>query len=263
LRPLWIISHLFVLALAVVLVNLGFWQLGRLDERQSRNVEVAARLEFAEAPFATVATPAAAIDDIEYRPVVASGTFAATGELLVDNRSLNGRPGAWAITPLELADGTIVAVNRGFVGVGKTGRVVPPKPPTGTVEVIGSVARFASRTCPSRTDDAGTVVGSSCLSRGIIEELVGMPVAPAVLQQARSVPEGDSFLSAVPLPEPGDGPHLGYAFQWFIFGSVAMIGYPLILRKNARERAVADGASTDPDDELRLLVGDDGQATID
>jgi cytochrome oxidase assembly protein ShyY1 len=38
-----------------------------------------------------------------------------------------------------------------------------------------------------------------------------------------------------PVP-PGEGPHLGYAFQWFIFATIAVIGYPLVLRKVAHEK---------------------------
>ena len=32
LQPKWILSHLFVFVLVVTMINLGFWQLRRLDE---------------------------------------------------------------------------------------------------------------------------------------------------------------------------------------------------------------------------------------
>ena len=40
LRPSWIISHIFVTALLVSTVNLGFWQLRRLDERKVNNAQI-------------------------------------------------------------------------------------------------------------------------------------------------------------------------------------------------------------------------------
>ena len=40
LRPSWIISHIFVLALLVSTVNLGLWQLRRLEERKSNNAQI-------------------------------------------------------------------------------------------------------------------------------------------------------------------------------------------------------------------------------
>ena len=36
-RPAWIVSHILVLGLIIAMVNLGLWQLRRLDEKQARN----------------------------------------------------------------------------------------------------------------------------------------------------------------------------------------------------------------------------------
>jgi hypothetical protein len=44
----------------------------------------------------------------------------------------------------------------------------------------------------------------------------------------------------LPPPELTEGPHLSYAIQWFIFSSIAVIGYPLILRRRAGELARGD-----------------------
>ena len=41
----------------------------------------------------------------------------------------------------------------------------------------------------------------------------------------------------VPVPTMDEGPHFSYAVQWFIFSTVAVVGYPLILRKRAAEGA--------------------------
>lgn len=260
LRPAWLVSHVFVLALIVVLVNLGLWQLQRLDERQSRNAEVSARTELDAVPVEDLV--GADPDDAQYRRVTATGTYVEGADLLIDNRSLDGLPGAWVVTPLVLADGDVVTINRGFAGVGDDGRVTPPAAPAGEVTVEGTVATFASRSCATRVDDRSRVVGAACLSSDAVEVAFGVDVAGVVVQATESSPADDPFLSVVPLPEPGDGPHLSYAVQWFIFTTVAIVGYPLILRKNARERAAADTAGDHDDDEddldreLRALLGD-------
>ena len=46
-----------------------------------------------------------------------------------------------------------------------------------------------------------------------------------------------TMLSPVPLPPPAldAGPHLGYTFQWFSFAAVAIVGYTLVLRHQARK----------------------------
>jgi len=38
----------------------------------------------------------------------------------------------------------------------------------------------------------------------------------------------------------GEGPHLGYAVQWFVFFIIGLIGYPLVLVRLAREDPDAD-----------------------
>jgi cytochrome oxidase assembly protein ShyY1 len=49
------------------------------------------------------------------------------------------------------------------------------------------------------------------------------------------------------LPEPilDEGPHFGYAVQWFIFSTIALVGYPLIIRRSARNRELDDGPPLD------------------
>ena len=44
-RPKWIAFHLLVVTLVVVMINLAFWQLRRLDERRTFNAEVRANTE--------------------------------------------------------------------------------------------------------------------------------------------------------------------------------------------------------------------------
>lgn len=46
-----------------------------------------------------------------------------------------------------------------------------------------------------------------------------------------------TMLSPVPIPPPelDSGPHLGYTFQWFSFAAVAIVGYTLVLRHQARK----------------------------
>jgi cytochrome oxidase assembly protein ShyY1 len=63
------------------------------------------------------------------------------------------------------------------------------------------------------------------------------------LQLAEQQPDlaGDA-LTPVPLPPLDDGPHLSYAIQWFIFSTIALVGYPLILRRHARGREDDDDA---------------------
>ena len=54
----------------------------------------------------------------------------------------------------------------------------------------------------------------------------------------------------VPLPELSEGPHLGYALQWFAFSLLTIIVYPLLLRRYAKRKQM------DGDDAEVLDVSD-------
>jgi surfeit locus 1 family protein len=232
LRPLWIISHLFAVGVVVAFVALGFWQLDRHDQRAARNATVEAR---GDLPAVDVGDAVSEVDDpdeLRFRTVTASGTY-GDRDLLVDNRSKDGLPGAWVLTPLRLDDGTTLVVNRGFQ-FNDDGAVEPAPAPTGVVAIEGTVAPWQSDGCGVRTDDDGTPVGMACLRRSAAEEAVGSEVLPVVVQAQVSDPPGSDLLAPVPTPELDAGPHRSYAVQWFTFAAIVAIVYPLILRRKAR-----------------------------
>lgn len=231
-RPLWLLSHTFALASVVALVALGVWQLDRHDQRAARNATVQARSELPAVALPDALADAEEPDDLRFRTVTASGTY-GDGNLLVDNRSLNGLPGAWVLSPLALDDGTTLVVNRGFQ-FAESGGIDPPPAPAGVVAIEGTVAPWEVDGCGVRTDDAGAPVGMACLRRATAEEVFGNDVLPVVVQRQVSDPAEADVLTPVPRPELDDGPHRSYAVQWFAFGAIAAIVYPLILRRVAR-----------------------------
>lgn len=247
LRPLWILSHLFAVAVVAVFVLLGFWQLDRHDERAARNATVASRSELPAMPVGDALAEVDDPGDLRFRTVTAAGTY-GDRELLVDNRSKDGLPGSWVLTPLVQDDGTTLVVNRGFQ-FNDDGTVEPAPAPTGRVEVEGTVTTWEGDDCGVRTDEDGAPVGMACLRRSAAEQAFGDEVAPVVLQAQVSDPPAADALNPVPLPELDDGPHRSYAVQWFIFAAIVAVVYPLILRRVARgvgERADDPDAAGSP-----------------
>ena len=106
--------------------------------------------------------------------------------------------------------------------------------------------------CSSRASSAGGS-GASDPDEGTLEvlarvdlervaEQVDYDVLPAYVQLVSSTPEEvtpDGAPELVPLgrPELSEGPHLGYAVQWFTFTTIAVVGYALLLRRVARDEA--------------------------
>lgn len=249
--PRWLVSHVLVVALVVLLVNLGLWQLRRLDERRAENARVAAALaqpvaDVAElAPVAGPAGPADGADagqPVEWRRARATGTYALEEQVLVRSRSLDGRPGSWAVTPLVLDDGTAVAVNRGWVPIGEDGPDGPPPaasaPPEGRVTVTGVLRATEERGRFGPIDpEDGRLATLARLDVGRLDQQVAADLYPVALQLQSSDPPPPGDLPVpVPLPDVDDeGPHLSYAVQWFTFATIAGGGYLLILRRQLDE----------------------------
>lgn len=252
LRPRWILSHLFVLALVVTMVNLGFWQLRRLDEKKAINRRVTARMSTAAVPVSHVLTLATAgrfdrtalgqADAVEYRRVTAMGVYRADQEVLVRSRTLNGVPGSWVLTPLVQPDGVAVVVNRGWVANDGRDESVPARAraPSGEVTITGLVQKTQTRGRFGPTDPpSGRLTNLARADIGRLQEQVPEKVLPVYVQLQAQVPRPSANADALQLlPDPSldEGPHLSYAIQWFAFSALAVGGYPLILRRAARER---------------------------
>ncbi len=246
LRPRWLLSHLFVVLLVVTMVNLGFWQLRRLDEKRDRNALVEARAEQPVTPVGELLDPgdgAAAVGDVHYRSVTATGTYDDAATVAVRNRTQDGIAGAWLVTPLRLDGGERVGVIRGFVGLTSDGSAADAPAPEGEVTVTGAVvdARGLDGTAPR--DIAPLLAAGDGILPALVRADQSRPPEPNAADPTR--PEPDSILP-VSAPELSEGPHLSYAVQWFIFSAIAVIGYPLVLRRVVARR----GKEVDDRDEL-------------
>lgn len=222
LRGRWLVGHVVVLLLAALFVRLGIWQLDRLDERRERNRTVEARLRAAAVDVADLPSSP---DAARYRRVDLSGTYDAAHQVVVRFRSNGGAPGSWLVTPLRLGDGRAVAVIRGWIPAGAQPAVL--RPPTGRVELTGIVDRpRLARPDPVAVTD---------LRADGDDELY-----PWFVQLATQTPPPAAGLpDPLPAPDLDEGPHFSYAMQWFGFAAVGLVGWPLLLRREApRHRRV-------------------------
>lgn len=249
-RPRWILSHLLVLVLIVIMINLGFWQLNRRDEKSTLNDNIRSRGSLPTQPIDAL-VPAGSTRtstrDVQWRRVVATGTYRVADELVVSNRTISGQPGFWVLTPLLTRDGSIIPVVRGFVFRPEfESRGVSSVPaPAGDVTIEGALqASPTSGRFGDERSDVGLVPAISQVDTGRLAERWGATVAPVWLRldAGDGTPTAEGPLFPVPPPPLSQGPHLSYAIQWFIFSVIGLVGYPVILRRQAygRDRSADD-----------------------
>jgi cytochrome oxidase assembly protein ShyY1 len=244
LRPTWILSHLLIVLLVVVMVNLGFWQLRRLDQKKDFNRLVSGREAAAVSPLDDVLEPtesfAQAASAATYRRVTVSGHYDTANEVVVRARSLNENPGAWVLTPLVTSSGAAVLVNRGWFGDPGVPEHAPAAaaPPEGAITVTGMLLPTETRGLfGSKDPTTGHLTNLARADVARVQQQVPYDLYPATLQlSAQQPPQPGSVPVELAPPVLDEGPHFSYAVQWFMFSAIAVVGYPLILRRTARNR---------------------------
>ena len=113
-RKLPVFTGIAVLIALAILISLGTWQVERLYWKEGLLADIAARRNAAPVQLADIEQMLASGTDIEYRPVTVTGRYVNNKErhFLATWR---GEAGFYVYTPLELADGRYLFVNRGFV----------------------------------------------------------------------------------------------------------------------------------------------------
>lgn len=212
-RPPWW-AWLLATAGCVLTVALGCWQLQRAEAKKAL---LANYLRAATAPAQPLdaGVPAGSVP----QAVSAHGVYEAEHQLLLDNQAYRERPGYQVWTPLRLADGTRVIVNRGWVPRFERREQPTPLPaPAGELEVHGiwralpqPGLRLAPGICRKGENFPEYVIYPSVAE---LHCLLAAPVADGVLLLDPLAAGGYvrewNFSEAIP-PER----HYAYAVQWF------------------------------------------------
>lgn len=228
-----ILFTVFALTMAALCVRLGFWQVDRLHSRRAQNATVAARLGAPPAPLADVVRdPASA----QYRRATASGTYDYANELALSSRTRAGSPGVNIVTPLRLeGSDTAVLVNRGWV-YSPDGMTVDFNRwrERDTATVTGYVVAIG-RTEGGRVTTSTSARAVRRLDRDSLAARIPYSLAPVVLVAlSDGASPGDSTPVRLAAPALDEGPHRGYALQWFAFAVIAIVGLVFALRAQRR-----------------------------
>jgi len=137
------------------------------------------------------------------------------------------------LTPLVLADGSAVLVDRGWVPLEVA---TPPvsgdaAAPSGTVTIEGLALAPDAITDPAPSPAASITTRIDLGISGLPYRLLPVYVLLAAQDPAQASP--------IPPPPPtlGDGPHFSYMLQWFAFATIALVGGAVLLLRDPRRSA--------------------------
>jgi cytochrome oxidase assembly protein ShyY1 len=238
----WLGYLALVVIFAIACSLLALWQLARRDEARQEIERVEQNWDSSPVPItAALPDPDVFDSDDKWLPVAVTGTYLADEQILVRGRPMGGVAGFEVLVPLLLDDGSVFVVDRGWVPAGNE-RDEPefvPSPPEGEVTVVARL-KASEPTIAGRSAPEGQI---ATIHLPDIAERLGQPTyTGAYGLMATESPAPEVRPAAAARPEPDEGPHLSYAFQWFVFGIMAFIGLAWAVRQEYRYRNSDDPA---------------------
>ena len=200
-------------------VRLGFWQVGRLQDRRAANRLAA---DARGAPPVRLPEGAGAAGSLAYRRVTAVGRYDHDHEVVLRGASMNGVPGVTVVTPLRLAGrDTALLVTRGFVPSpdAVTARLDSLREP-GEVRVEGVAIPLGEGEGRPLARKGATTWAR--LDAAALRDRLPYPVFPVAVRQSPA-PSLPRLPRRMEPPALDDGPHLNYAVQWFLFAGMAAV----------------------------------------
>lgn len=219
------------LVLLVSLVNLGLWQLRRADEKQAL---LDAYANGQQQTVSLLEHDAASLP--RYQRVAVSGTYDSGRQILLDNMpSASGRPGYNVLTPLRLADGSLILVNRGWLPLGRDRATLPeislPEHPVEVTGLMDQLPRPGLRLGTPPVVAAGQWPQVLVYPEHMQLEAVygpGLLARILLLDPAAMYGYERSWQPRFGLTPNG---HIGYAVQWFALAAAALAIYVFVSSK--------------------------------
>jgi surfeit locus 1 family protein len=237
----WILTTFLVVLGAALCVRLGIWQLDRLAQRRAFNAHV---LEMRALPPLDLNTSLPNdLTSMEYRAVRVRGQYDFEHQVALRNQYYGDQYGFHLLTPLLLEDGRAILIDRGWIPA--DGNDSPAAWRTydepGEVALEGIIRLGRARPDVGGVPDPTLSPGQTRLdfwNSVNLERIAGQvpyPLLPVYVQPNVNPDDSTPPIPFQPEIEISEGPHLGYAFQWFTFAAILLFGYPFYLRKVGAE----------------------------
>lgn len=223
-----------LLLFAVACTWFGNWQFDRRAEARAEIARIDANYD-APALALTKALPSYDYFDenqLKWQTVEVYGSY--VGEpYFARNRPGPGGVGSQLLQPLQLHDGSIFIVDRGWVPVRASEEIDPsvlPSPPVGEVTVQVRL-RESEPPITGRTETDRTLPS---VDLALLDTLIEAPLYTGAYGQLVSESPAAEHGSLPSKPERDEGPHLSYALQWYVFILIALLGVVYAARQEFR-----------------------------
>lgn len=213
-----LIVLLAAVAGALATARLGLWQLDRAAQKIELHDALLARGALPPLDASTLARSGDRVAEQQHRRVVLQGHWLPQHSVYLDNRQMNGRPGFFLVTPLQIRADDVLLVQRGWLPRHMRHReqLAPADTPAGVVRIEGRIAPGIARLYEFDAAASGAIRQN--LDVAAFARETGLPLRPLVVVQLGEASDG--LLRQWTPAEPDVSKHYGYATQWFALSAL-------------------------------------------
>ena len=234
----WLFATLLVFAGTALCIRLGIWQLDRLQQRRAFNAEYESAR--AALPLNLNQKQSTSLTSMEWRSVKVTGEYDFANQVALRNQYHGSQYGYHLLTPL-LFDGQAVIIDRGWIPADSNSNPSDWRKydEPGTVNVSGQIRLGQAKPAFGGVADTLPKTGEKLeiwnnADIVHIANQIPYPILPVYIQPAANPSDTQPPIPFQPEVEITEGPHMGYALQWFTFATILFVGYPFYLRKQEK-----------------------------
>jgi len=228
--PNWLMIILATLFIGLF-VRLGVWQIQRADEKTKMVAAEKALARQEPVDWSTEQKP-----PLQYQRVRLQGTY-LKNVFLLDNQHHQHQFGYDVLSPLLLADGSVVMVDRGWIQGNNNRHIIPDiQIPQGAMQVQGTIYFPSSKQWvlgPGLEDKGNNVIVLEVLDAKMLTQVLQKKVYPFIIRLDKQDAYG--FVRKWAIVSMPPQRHLAYALQWFVMALVILIIFIALNLKKKNE----------------------------
>jgi cytochrome oxidase assembly protein ShyY1 len=227
----WIGYFGVALVFALICVVLSHWQWERKAENLALLDKLNANYNSKPVDLHTILPSRSSYSsNDEFKQVKVTGRYLTKETLLLRDQSYNGFPGFDVLVPLQVANGDVFIVDRGWIPTGNDHDYPDsiPAPPKGEVTVVARLA--GTEPYPNGRTDIPAQREVQAIDLSDIQKYVSQPVYSEAYGNLKSeTPSVGTMPKLAQKPSVDYGLNLSYAIQWIMFAvaAFAFFGYAI------------------------------------
>jgi surfeit locus 1 family protein len=223
----WIITIAAIIAAAVTL-RLGFWQLGRAQEKLTLQASIEAQAALPVLNASSLSPTQ--VENVLHRSITLTGRWLPQHTLFLDNRQMNNKPGLFVLTPFEFIEPTTlrkqtILVQRGWLPRNFLDRNALPEVVTdaAAVTITGRIALSPSKLFEFKGDERGVLrqnIEIEALAKELKLELLPYALLQLDTDHSAANITQDKLLRHWAKPNYGSEKNYGYMVQWWALSAL-------------------------------------------